>query len=147
MPFRASGPTGPAPHDDQRTRRILVVDDQASVLAVIVEQIQSAGLPVEIESTTSGREACERFAAFAPDLVILDVRMPEMDGREVFAAMKRSSKGRDVKFLMASAMDERAQSLRELGCDGVIVKPFDLDELVQRVALMLGLDPGRARAA
>lgn len=121
-------------------RRVLVVDDEISVLSVIVEQLEAADLDLEIESTTSGYEACIRFGEFEPDLVMLDIRMPEIDGRDALSTMKKACPGREVKFMVTSAMPEYFDEMRERGCDEFLVKPFDLDELVEKVARLLGLE-------
>lgn len=142
----------PLTAEPERTapRRVLALDDDPSVLAVIVEQLEGSGLDLEIESTTSGFEACIRFGEFEPDLVILDIRMPEIDGRDALSTMKRASGGRDVKFIVASAMPEYFDDVRQRGCDACLQKPFDLDELTDTVARLLGVagDSGaRPRAA
>jgi CheY-like chemotaxis protein len=117
--------------------RVLALDDDPSVLAVIVEQLDGSGLGLDIESTTSGYEACIRFGEFEPDLVILDIRMSEIDGRDVLSAMKRAAGGRDVKFIVASAMPEYFDEMRRRGCDACLLKPFDLDELTGHVSRLL----------
>jgi CheY-like chemotaxis protein len=124
-------------------RRVLVVDDEPTVLSVIVEQLQAANLGLDIEATTSGYEACIRFGEFEPDLVMLDIRMPEIDGRDALSTMKKACAGRNVKFMVTSAMPEYFDDMRSRGCDEFLVKPFDLDELVEKVARLLDLD-GRA---
>jgi len=138
--------------DPERTapKRVLALDDDASVLAVIVEQLEAAGLGLEIESTTSGFEACIRFGDFEPDLVILDIRMPDIDGRNVLSTMKRAAGGRPVAFVVASAMPEYFDDMRARGCDACLQKPFDLDELTAVVRRLLDAGPAgsdEARAA
>lgn len=128
-------------------RRVLIVDDEQSVLNVMVEQLEGSGLGLEIEHTTSGYEACIRFGEFEPDLVMLDIRMPEIDGREALTTMRKASGGRDVKFMATSAMPEFFDEMRRLGCDECLVKPFDLDELVQKVAQLLDLEGRSAGVA
>ncbi len=136
----------PLSADPERTspRRVLALDDNPSVLAVIVEQLEGCGLELEVESTTSGYEACIRFGEFEPDLVVLDIRMPEIDGRDALSTMKRSAGGRDVKFVVASAMPELFEDMRRRGCDACLQKPFDLDELTETVRTLL--DGGAAAA-
>lgn len=118
-------------------KRVLAIDDDPSVLAVIVEQLQDSDLGIEIESTTSGFEACILFGEFEPDLVILDIRMPEIDGRDALSTMKRAAGARDVKFIVASAMPEYFDEMRRLGCDACLQKPFDLGELTDQVSRLL----------
>jgi len=122
-------------------KRVLALDDDPSVLAVIVEQLEGAGLGLAIESTTSGFEACIRFGDFEPDLVILDIRMPEIDGRDALSTMKRAAGGREVKFIVASAMPEYFEDMRQRGCHAFLTKPFDLDELTGTVARLLDAEP------
>lgn len=135
--------------DPERTapKRVLAIDDDASVLAVIVEQLQESDLGIEIESTTSGYEACIRFGEFEPDLVILDIRMPEIDGRDALSTMKRAAGARDVKFIVASAMPEYFDDMRRLGCDACLQKPFDLGDLTGEVSRLLETISASPRAA
>jgi CheY-like chemotaxis protein len=135
--------------DPERTtpKRVLALDDDPSVLAVIVEQLESSGLDIEVESTTSGYEACIRFGEFEPDLVILDIRMPEIDGRDALSTMKRACGTRDVKFIVASAMPEYFEDMRRRGCDACLQKPFDIDELTDKVSALLGLSSSQQRRA
>lgn len=130
-----------------RPRRVLALDDDPAVLAVIVEQLEGCGLGFEVESTTSGYEACIRFGDFEPDLVVLDIRMPEIDGRDALSTMKRSAGGRDVKFLVASAMPEYFDDMRRRGCDACLQKPFDLEELTETVRTLLDVPPLAAPSA
>jgi CheY-like chemotaxis protein len=128
-------------------KRVLALDDDPTVLAVIVEQLESCGHGLDVEWTTSGFEACVRFGEFEPDLVILDIRMPEIDGRDALSVMKRAAGPRDVKFIVASAMPEHFAEMRERGCDACLQKPFDLDELTGTVARLLDLDETPLRRA
>jgi CheY-like chemotaxis protein len=128
-------------------KRVLALDDDPSVLAVIVEHLESSGLDIQVESTTSGYEACVRFGEFEPDLVILDIRMPEIDGRDALSTMKRAANGRAVKFIVASAMPEYFADMIERGCDDTLQKPFELTDLTSKVARLLGFTaeaPSRA---
>lgn len=128
-------------------KRVLAIDDNPSVLAVIVEQLEESGLGIEIESTTSGYDACIRFGEFEPDLVILDIHMPEIDGRDALSTMKRAAGARDVKFIVASAMPEYFEDMRRRGCDACLQKPFDLAELTDQVSRLLGAGAAPPAAA
>jgi two-component system response regulator MprA len=106
---------------------VLVVDDDASIRALTVSVLEDAGFAVR--EAPSGAAAMAVVDAGAPCLVILDLQMPVMDGRAFFKALRAA--GHAMPVLLVSAYG--AETARtELGADGSIAKPFDIDELVDR---------------
>lgn len=114
--------------------RILVVDDDLHIRDVICFALRKADMHVEVAQ--DGREALERFETNAPDLIILDVGMPEMDGLEVCRRIRMKS---EVPILFLSARDEEIDRLLglEIGGDDYVTKPFSPRELVARVNVIL----------
>jgi two-component system OmpR family response regulator len=114
--------------------RILIVDDEGHIREVIRVALKKAGMDV-IEAR-DGKEALSRFAADKPDLIVLDIGMPEFDGLDVCREVRRSS---DVPILFLSARDEEIDRILglEIGGDDYVTKPFSPRELVARVNVIL----------
>ncbi|RXT33576.1 response regulator [Bradyrhizobium betae] len=127
--------------------RILIVDDEGHIREVIRVALKKAGMDV-IEAR-DGKEALARFAADKPDLIVLDIGMPEFDGLDVCREIRKSS---DVPILFLSARDEEIDRILglEIGGDDYVTKPFSPRELVARVNVILRrLSPrnGEAKAS
>ncbi|MDA9491015.1 response regulator [Bradyrhizobium sp. CCBAU 11361] len=114
--------------------RILIVDDEGHIREVIRVALKKAGMDV-IEAR-DGKEALARFAADKPDLIVLDIGMPEFDGLDVCREIRKSS---DVPILLLSARDEEIDRILglEIGGDDYVTKPFSPRELVARVNVIL----------
>ena len=113
---------------------ILVVEDETNIRANIVEFLQSEDF--ETVAARDGEEALTLFAEKHPDLVILDIMLPKIDGLEVCKQIRRDS---DVPIIMVTARDEEIDKLLglELGADDYITKPFSLRELKARIKAVL----------
>src|SRR6201996_7814246 len=116
------------------THRILVVDDDLHIREVIRVALRKAGMTVN--EAKDGREALARFAADRPDLIILDIGMPELDGLDVCREVRKTS---DVPILYLSARDDEIDRVLglEIGGDDYVTKPFSPRELVARVNAIL----------
>ncbi|MBB4394596.1 response regulator transcription factor [Bradyrhizobium sp. ERR14] len=114
--------------------RILIVDDEGHIREVIRVALKKAGMDV-IEAR-DGKEALSRFAADRPDLIVLDIGMPEFDGLDVCREIRKTS---DVPILFLSARDEEIDRILglEIGGDDYVTKPFSPRELVARVNVIL----------
>ncbi len=109
---------------------VLVVDDEAALLHALVINLRARDFKVEAAAT--GRAALEKVARVRPDIVILDLGLPDMDGIEVLAGIRGWS---DIPVLVLSARSTSEEKVRALenGADDYITKPFDMAELVARV--------------
>jgi type IV pilus assembly protein PilB len=134
----------PAPTADSsppvpRQYRALVVDDNADMRRLIVLTLERSGLPVVTRTATNGPEALERAAEEPPDLIILDVMMPGMDGFEVCRHLRANVRTAFVPILMLTARDDADN--RELGflagTDDYVGKPFARAELLARIRRLL----------
>ena len=114
--------------------RILIVDDEGHIREVIRVALKKAGMDV-IEAR-DGKEALALFAADNPDLIVLDIGMPEFDGLDVCREIRKTS---DVPILFLSARDEEIDRILglEIGGDDYVTKPFSPRELVARVNVIL----------
>ncbi|MCB5181773.1 response regulator transcription factor [Streptomyces antimicrobicus] len=115
--------------------RILVVDDEPAVREALRRSLVFEGYGVE--TAVDGLDALEKVAAYAPELIVLDIQMPRMDG--LTAARRLRSQGTVTPVLMLTARDtvgDRVTGL-DAGADDYLVKPFELDELFARVRALL----------
>jgi two-component system OmpR family response regulator len=115
--------------------RLLVVDDERTILELLSGSLRFAGF--EVVTAGSGTEALRAAAVSRPDLILLDVMMPDGDGFEVVRRMRSSGPAVPVIFLTArDGVRERIAGLA-LGGDDYITKPFSLDEVVERIRAVL----------
>lgn len=110
-------------------KRVLVVDDALIMRAIIKDTAKHAGWEIAGEAKT-GAEAVERFRELKPDLVTLDIVMPQMDGVEALRTIRAENP--DARVVMISAIDQRAKlnECIQLGALDFIVKPFDKQRLL-----------------
>ena len=107
-------------------RRVMCVEDDADIRMILEFSLGKVG-GYEVLACAGGRAALEQARGFLPDLILLDVMMPDMTGPETFAALREIPEMRAVPvvFITAKAMPEEIERLLEHGATGVIVKPFD----------------------
>jgi two-component system, OmpR family, response regulator len=121
--------------------RILVVDDDPHIRDVISFALEKAGMTTE--TARDGREALISFRRRAPDMIILDIGMPDTDGLDVCREIRKSS---DVPILFLSARDDEIDRVigLEIGGDDYVTKPFSPREMVARVNVILRRSAGAA---
>lgn len=115
--------------------KVLVVDDEASIRALLSATLRLTGFEVRVAS--GGREALAAAAEYGPDLVVLDVMMPDLDGFEVAQRLRTSGRPVPVLFLTArDSVEDRISGLT-VGADDYVAKPFSLEEVVLRIRAIL----------
>src|SRR5436189_2147805 len=116
------------------TPTILLVDDEDSVQKLLTYPLEREGF--RVVSARDGQEALDRFAAENPDLVVLDVMLPHVDGLEVCKRLRARS---TVPIIMLTARDDELDKVvgLELGADDYITKPFSIREFRSRVRALL----------
>ena len=119
------------------TSRILVVDDDPDIVQFVRVNLELEGF--EVETAGDGHEAIRAAIAGAPDVVVLDVMMPGMDGLDVLRQLRShpAAANTSVILLTAKALPEDRVTGLDLGADDYITKPFDINELVARVKAVL----------
>ena len=115
-------------------RKILVVDDEPKVCDLIKAYLEKDGYEVLVAG--DGKSAVEKVRNQKPDLIVLDLNLPEMDGIEVFRTLRATS---DIPVIMVTARDEEVDKIvgLQLGADDYVTKPFSPRELAARVSAVL----------
>jgi len=120
--------------------RIFVVDDEPDVVELLRTILEAEGF--EVEATTDGRSALPRIVDRPPDLLLLDLMMPDMDGFELLKLVRQDPRGRDIRVLVLSARtgpQDQLESL-QLGANAYVFKPFSPRDLVRQVRSLLPSD-------
>lgn len=114
-------------------KTLLLADDSVTIQRVI--ELTFAHEDVRVVSVSDGRRALQWMEGDAPDVVLVDVAVPEVDGYAVAAHVKQSARLKDVPVLLLAGAFEPVdqERVRSIGCDGVLVKPFEPQQLVGRV--------------
>src|SRR2546428_1491191 len=122
---------------DARRTCILVVEDEPLVAALIADALELEGY--EVETAKNGREALEKIAARAYDLILSDLRMPELDGVGLYRELERHAPRLLRRLIFLSGTADSAEYVRFLEGTGALVlcKPFDIDSLQRLVRLFL----------
>lgn len=120
---------------DAQQTKILIVDDEAGVRELLKDALKLAGFETHVAN--DGMSALTALRSFTPDIMIIDINMPLMDGFELVERLRKN--GNDVPVLMLSARADRVDVTRglTLGADDYVVKPFGLEELVLRLKAIL----------
>jgi two-component system, OmpR family, response regulator MprA len=140
--FRA-GVYTKAMNDFARAARVLVVEDDEDIAQALQRSLRMEGYEVRIAA--DGEAALEESRVFAPDLVVLDLGLPKLDGLEVARALRADD---DVPILILTArdaLDSRVEGL-DSGADDYLVKPFERQELLARLRALLRRRPPRGSA-
>jgi DNA-binding NtrC family response regulator len=124
---------------------ILVADDEPKLGKLVVEMLESAGH--QVSHVSGGRAAIEKITAAPPDIVLTDLRMPEVDGMAVLAETKKVSPATDVVMMTAHATAQNAIDAMKLGAIDYLIKPFAMDELRLRIARIADRRALSARAS
>ncbi len=132
------------PATDAATGRVLVVEDDAEIADVLRRSLRQEGY--EVRTSADGVDALDVATGFAPDLVVLDLGLPRLDGIEVCKRLRAEG---DVPILMLTARAETEDRVGGLdsGADDYLVKPFERQELLARIRALLRRRPPRGAAS
>ena len=122
-------------------KKILVVDDDPIIVETIVQALEEDEFNYEVISASDGFEAGLQVNHFAPNLLILDIMMPDIKGYEVCKNIQANPETRDTKIIVLSAYldEDKFKKFKENGADACFSKPFPLPQLKEEVARLLGL--------
>ncbi|HEX4927879.1 MAG TPA: response regulator [Burkholderiales bacterium] len=118
-------------------KKVLIVDDEANIVAALEYLLQRSGY--EVRSAANGEDGLREMERFAPDLVLLDVMMPQLSGFDVCQRIRERPQWQGVKIVILSAMGRDADVSKglSLGADAYVTKPFSNAELVARIDALL----------
>lgn len=109
-------------------KKILIVDDEQSILRILAIKLRVSGYEVAI--ALNGKQALDMVQSVNPDIMLLDILMPEMDGFQVIKQLRSCS---SLPVIAFSARAEYAGQALSLGANDFIVKPFNIDDLAERI--------------
>jgi len=116
-------------------KKILIVDDEQAILKFLIIKFKLSGY--DVMTASNGGEALKHLAEWNPDILLLDILMPGTDGFAVLQSLRDHSL---LPVLAFSAKRENEKKAMELGANDFIFKPFDLDDMLERVTKLLGND-------
>lgn len=119
-------------------KKILVVDDENELLKALSIRLKTSGY--EVITASDGQEGLEKAKSQSPDLIVLDILMPKMDGYEVCRMLKFDEKYKSIPVIMltAKAQDIDKAMGKKVGADDYITKPFETQDLVDKIKKHLG---------
>lgn len=117
--------------------KILVVDDEPNIVQTLKDRLEMNDY--EVITASNGREGLQIALSERPDVVLLDIIMPVMDGHEMLEALRKESSGRysSVIMLTAKYQIEDIERAKDSGIDDYIVKPFDMSKLLEKIELIM----------
>jgi len=128
-------------------RKVLLVDDDAELVELMNKVLEEDGR-FEVRIASNGFDAGMMVKEYRPDLIVLDVMLPDINGKEVCHRVRSDSTLEDVRILCISGMieEDKVQELKLSGADDFLHKPFDIEELIDRMCGLLEIEPVSAPA-
>ena len=119
---------------EQQAKKILVVDDDPDILDALQFMLEDAGYEVTTTEKGDYAENLHDTNGGLPDVIILDVLLSGKDGRLICQRLKGQEETRHIPIIMISAHPNARQSVKAVGADDFVAKPFDMDELLAKIA-------------
>ena len=128
-------------------RKVLLVDDDAELVEMMTKFIEEDGR-FEVRVASNGFDAGMMVKEYRPDVIVLDVMLPDINGKEVCHRVRADTTLEDVRILCISGMieEDKVQELRLSGADDFLHKPFDIEELIDRMCALLEIEPASTPA-
>ena len=119
-------------------KKILIVDDDPDIVYSIKRGLESLGEEYEMVGANGGKDAIQKLEEFTPDLILLDIMMPDMNGWDVVAKVRERSDLKTIPIVFLTAKDDAiSKGMASLGVDDYIVKPVEIHELNNRLRKIL----------
>jgi len=128
-------------------RKVLLVDDDLELVELMTKVLEDDGR-FEVRIANNGFDAGMMVKEYRPDLIVLDVMLPDINGKEVCHRVRGDLSLEDVRILCISGMveDDKIQELKLAGADDFLHKPFDIEHLIDRMCSLLEIEPASATA-
>jgi excisionase family DNA binding protein len=128
-------------------RKVLLVDDDADLLKLMTDVLEEDGR-FEVRVASNGFDAGMMVKEYRPDMIVLDVMLPDINGKEVCHRVRADNTLEDVRILCISGMieEDKVQELRLSGADDFLPKPFEIDDLIDRMCSLLEIEPATTTA-
>jgi excisionase family DNA binding protein len=128
-------------------RKVLLVDDDAELVELMNKFLEEDGR-FEVRIASNGFDAGLMVKEYRPDIIVLDVMLPDINGKEVCHRIRADSTLEDVRILCISGMieEDKVQELRLAGADKFLHKPFDVEELIDEMCALLEIEPASTPA-
>jgi DNA-binding response OmpR family regulator len=122
-------------------RKVLLVDDDPDLVAITNKALQEDGR-FEVRIASNGFDAGMMVKEYRPDLIILDVMLPDINGKEVCHRVRADPTMEEVRIICISGMieDDKIQELKLAGADDFLHKPFDVDVLIERMCMQMDIE-------
>lgn len=129
-------------------RKVLLVDDDPDLVEMMSKVLEDDGR-FEVRIAGNGFDAGMMVKEYRPDLIVLDVMLPDINGKEVCLRVRADNTLEDVRIICISGMieDDKIQELRDAGADEFLHKPFDIEELIDRMCGQLEIESMKAATA
>ena len=126
-------------------RKVLLVDDDVELVELMTKVLEEDGR-FEVRIANNGFDAGMMVKEYRPDMIVLDVMLPDINGKEVCHRVRADTSLEDVRILCISGMieEDKIQELRLSGADDFLHKPFDIEELIDRMCGLLEIEPALA---
>ncbi|RKR83267.1 response regulator receiver domain-containing protein [Mucilaginibacter gracilis] len=112
-------------------KKVLAVDDDPYILDALVELLKYSGY--DVNTTPKGDEVFKKIDEFSPDIILLDIMLSGLDGREICRQIKSDKKTSQIPVIMISATPNLTQSVLESGANDFVAKPFDIFLLLDKI--------------
>ena len=128
-------------------RKVLLVDDDAELVELMNKVLDEDGR-FEVRIASNGFDAGMMVKEYRPDIIVLDVMLPDINGKEVCHRVRADTTLEDVRILCISGMieEDKIQELRLAGADKFLHKPFDIEELIDEMCALLEIEPASTPA-
>ena len=123
----------------ENAKKILIIDDEADIRKTAVFRIKKAGF--EVVEAKDGQEGLEKAVSEKPDLILLDWKLPIMDGKEVFIKLQEDNNLKNIPVIIFTASKDAntfAEQAREIGIEHIITKPYEPDALINKIKEVMG---------
>lgn len=119
-------------------KKILLIDDEPEILKVLAKRLQDAGF--EVITAADGIEGLDKARATSPDLILLDILMPKIDGFDVCRLLKFDDRYKNIPIILLTAKTQDAdkETGKKVGANGYITKPFESSDLIAKIKELIG---------